>query len=148
MTSDYTVTMTVLSIRFKRPGAYQRLKRGAARRAESISAAGERLIDEGLRMEAHPGIVFRDGPSGRRAGLAAGPDVWEVVGLLRNLSGRVEERAAAAASQLGLTEAQVRTTSRYYAEFADETDAEIAHNDEIADRELAAWENERRLLSG
>lgn len=148
MTMDYTVTMTVLSIRFKRPGAYQRLKRGAARRAESISAAGERLIDEGLRMEAHPGIVFRDGPSGRRAGLAAGPDVWEVVGLLRNLSGRVEERAAAAASQLGLTEAQVRTTSRYYAEFADETDAEIAHNDEIADRELAAWENERRLLSG
>ena len=148
MTADYTVTMTVLSIRFKRPGAYQRLKRGAARRAESISAAGERLIDEGLRMEAHPGIVFRDGPSGRRAGLAAGPDVWEVVGLLRNLSGRVEERAAAAASQLGLTEAQVRTTSRYYAEFADETDAEIAHNDEIADRELAAWENERRLLSG
>lgn len=148
MTADYTVTMTVLSIRFKRPGAYQRLKRGAARRAESISAAGERLIDEGLRMEAHPGIVFRDGPSGRRAGLAAGPDVWEVVGLLRNLSGRVEERADAAAAQLGLTEAQVRTTSRYYAEFADETDAEIAHNDEIADRELAAWENERRLLSG
>lgn len=148
MTTDYTVTMTVLSIRFKRPGAYQRLKQGAARRAESISAAGERLIDEGLRMEAHPGIVFRDGPSGRRAGLAAGPDVWEVVGLLRNLSGRVEERAAAAAAQLGLTEAQVRTTSRYYAEFADETDAEIAHNDEIADRELAAWENERRLLSG
>lgn len=138
MTMDYTVTMTVLSIRFKRPGSYQRLKRGAARRAESISAAGERLIDEGLRMEAHPGIVFRDGPSGRRAGLAAGPDVWEVVGLLRNLSGRVEERAAAAAAQLGLTEAQVRATSRYYAEFTDETDAEIAHNDEIADRELAA----------
>jgi len=145
---DYTVTMTVLSIRFKRPGSYQRLKRGAARRAESISAAGERLIDEGLRMEAHPGIVFRDGPSGRRAGLAAGPDVWEVVGLLRGLSGRVEERAAAAAAQLGLAEAQVRATSRYYAEFTDEIDTEIAHNDDIADRELAAWENERRLLSG
>lgn len=148
MTIEYTVTMTVLSIRFKRPDAYQRLKQGAARRAESISAAGERLIDEGLRMEAHPGIVFRDGPSGRRAGLAAGPDVWEIVGLLRDLSGHVEERAAAAAAQLGLTEAQVRTTSRYYAEHADEIDAEIAHNDDIADRELAAWENERRLLSG
>ena len=148
MTIEYTVTMTGLSIRFKRPDAYQRLKRGAARRAESISAAGERLIDEGLRMEAHPGIVFRDGPSGRRAGLAAGPDVWEIVGLLRDLSGRVEERAAAAATQLGLTEAQVRATSRYYAEFTDEIDAEIAHNDDVADRELAAWENERRLLSG
>ncbi len=148
MIYDYTVTMTVLSIRFKRPGAYERLKRGAARRAESISSVGERLIDEGLRMEAHPGIVFRDGPSGRRAGLAAGPDVWEVAGLLRGLRGSVEERVAAAAAQLGLTSMQIRAASRYYAEFTDEIDAQIARNDEIADRELATWENERRLLSG
>lgn len=140
-------TMTVLSIRFKRQGAYERLKRSAARRAESISSAGERLIDEGLRMEAHPGIVFRDGSSGRRAGLAAGPDVCEVVGLLLGLRGSFEERVTAATDQLGLTEGQVRITSRYCAEFTDEIDAEIAHNDDIADRELAAWENERRLLS-
>ncbi|MDE0290276.1 MAG: hypothetical protein OXM88_17120 [bacterium] len=140
--------MTVLSIRFKRPGAYERLKRDAARRAESISSVGERLIDEGLRMEAHPGIVFRDGPSGRRAALAAGPDVWEIAGLLRGLRGSVEERVADAAIQLSLTESQVRATSRYYAEFTDEINAEIALNDDIADRELAAWENERRLLSG
>ena len=148
MTIGYAVTMTVLSIRFKRPGAYERLKRRAARRSESISSVGERLIDEGLRMEAHPGIVFRDGMSGRRAGLASGPDVWEVAGLLRGLRGSVEERVADATTQLGLTEAQVRATSRYYAEFTDEIDAEIALNDDIADRELAAWENERRLLSG
>lgn len=148
MTINYTVTMTVLSIRFKRQGAYERLKQDAARRAESISSVGERLIDEGLRMEAHPGIVFRDGPSGRRAGLAAGPDVWEVVGLLLGLRESFEERVATAAAQLGLTAGQVRTTSRYYAEFTDEIDAEIARNDEIADRELAAWERERRLLSG
>ena len=148
VTTNYTVVMTVLSIRFKRPGAYERLKRGAARRAESISSAGERLIDEGLRMEAHPGIVFRDGPSGRRAGLATGADVWEVVGLLLGLEGSVEERVAAAAAQLGLTEGRVRTASRYYAEHTDEIDAEIARNEDMADRELAAWENERRLLSG
>ncbi|MCY4370784.1 MAG: hypothetical protein OXF41_15535 [bacterium] len=140
--------MAVLSIRFKRQGAYERLKRGAAHRAESISAAGERLIDEGLLMEAHPGIVFRDGPSGRRAGLAAGPDVWEVVGLMLGLRGNFEERVATAAAQLGLAEGHVRAASRYYAEFTDELDAEIAHNDDEADRELAAWENERRLLSG
>ena len=148
VTINYTVTMTVLSIRFKRRGAYERLKRGAAQRAESISSAGERLIDEGLRMDAHPGIVFRDGPSGRRAGLASGPDVWQVAGLLLGLRGSLEERIAAAAAQLGLTEGQVRTTSRYYAEFTDEIDAEIAHTDYLADRELAAWEKERRLLSG
>ena len=40
MTIDYSVTMMVLSIRFKRPGAYQRLKQGTVRRTESIAAAG------------------------------------------------------------------------------------------------------------
>ena len=30
-------------------------------------------------MEDHPGIAFRDGPTGRRAALAAGPDIWEGV---------------------------------------------------------------------
>lgn len=148
MTSDYNVTMTVLSIRFRRPGSYDRLRHRAAQGAESISAVGERLIDEGLRMEAHPGVVFRGGPSGRRAGLAAGPDVWEIVGLMRDITGSVEERAVRVAAQLGLAASQVRTASRYYAEFTDEIDAEIAQNDEITDLELAVWENERRLLSG
>lgn len=27
-------------------------------------------------MDEHPGIVFRSGPAGRRAGLAGGPDIW------------------------------------------------------------------------
>ena len=148
VTDDYNITMTVLSIRFRRPGAYDRLKRRAHQNAESISAVGERLIDEGLRMEAHPGIVFRDGPSGRRAGLAAGPDVWEIVGLMRNLRGSVDERAVHTADQMGLVQPQVRTASRYYAEFTDEIDAEIAQNDEAAELELVVWENERRLLSG
>ena len=117
--------MTVLSIRFKRPGVYERLKRGAAQRAESISSAGERLIDEGLRMEAYPGIVFRDGPAGRRAapGLP-GPMCGRSLPLLRGLEGSLEERIAATAEQLWLTERQVRAVSRYYAEFTDEIDAD------------------------
>ena len=43
--------MTVLSIRFRRSGVYERLKRRAASGHESVSAIGERLIDEGLRMK-------------------------------------------------------------------------------------------------
>ena len=148
VTVDYNVVMTVLSIRFKRPGVHERLKRSAAQRGESISSAGERLIDEGLRMDAHPGIVFRDGPAGRRAALDTGPDVWEIVPLLQGLEGSLEERIAETAEQLWLTERQVRAVSRYYAEYTAEIDAEIAENDEIADRELAAWENERKLLTG
>ena len=41
-----------------------------------------------LRMQQFPGIVFVDGPAGRRAHLAGtGLDVWEVIGLLREYSG-------------------------------------------------------------
>src|SRR5229473_5980908 len=45
----------------------------------SLSAAANLLVDEGLRTTEHPGVVFRDGPTGRRAALAGGPDVWEVI---------------------------------------------------------------------
>lgn len=146
-TSDYTVVMAVVSIRFRRPGTYERLKRHAALRSEPVSGVGERLIDEGLRMESHPGVVFRDGAAGRRAGLALGPDVWEVAALLRDLHGDVDQRVSSAAVHLGLAPPQVRAASRYYAEFTEEVDAEISDNEDAADRALAAWEAERRLLS-
>lgn len=146
--SAMIAAVSVLSIRFERPGSYERLEHRASQRGESLSSAGERLIDEGLRMEAHPGVVFRDGPSGRRAGLAAGPDIWEVVGLLRELHGSRETRAAAAAAQLGLTVVQVHAAGGYYDEFASEIDAELAANEEAADRELADWEGKLRPLPG
>jgi hypothetical protein len=38
-----------------------------------------RSIDEGLQIEEFPGIVFRSGPTGRRAGIVGGPDVWKIV---------------------------------------------------------------------
>lgn len=140
--------MSILSIRFKRTATYEALKRRAAQRLESASGLGERLIDEGLRMDTHPGIVFRDGPAGRRAGLAAGPDVREVALLLRALTGPHAERITTAAEQTGLTTAQVRAVARYYAEYSAEIDAEIDSYLEAADRELTIWERERRLLSG
>ena len=59
-------------------GVVDRLERRGARFGLNKSRLAERYIDEGMRMEDHPGIVFRDGPTGRRAGLAAGPDLWEV----------------------------------------------------------------------
>ncbi len=51
----------------------------AANPGMSLSSAANRLVDEALRMGEHPGIMFRPGPTGRRAGLTAGPDVWEIV---------------------------------------------------------------------
>ncbi len=55
-------------------------------------------------MAEHPGIVFKDGPSGRRAGGGLGPDVWEVVTFLRQVEERGDEAIAAAAEVFALPE--------------------------------------------
>ncbi len=49
-----------------------------------ISRVIRELLDMAVRMQQFPGIVFVDGPTGRRAHLAGtGLDVWEVVDLLQ-----------------------------------------------------------------
>lgn len=125
----------------------QRLEVGARRRGEPKARTARRLIDEGLRMEEHSGIVFRDGPAGRRAALASGPDVWEVVETVKG-SGERGDRAVAAAAEWGsLTTAQVNTAVGYYADFREEIDAQIALNLEEATRRREAWERAREALA-
>src|SRR5207247_4934740 len=83
---------TPLSIRFE-PSLLARLRRRAvAETGANTSALAQRLVDEGLRMADHPGVIFKDGPGGRRASLAYGPDIWEIVKFLRE----VDERGPAA----------------------------------------------------
>jgi hypothetical protein len=63
------------SIRFD-PNVLERLNAFVQTHAGlSLSSAGNLLVDEALRSAAHPLIAFVDGPSGRRARLAGGPDV-------------------------------------------------------------------------
>jgi len=124
-----------------------RLDRGARRRGEAKARTAERLIDEGLRMEDHPGIVFKDGPAGRRAALAGGPDVWEVVQTLR-ATGLSGEQAVAATAEWGnLSHAQVNVAVRYYADFPGEVDERITYNLEEADRQYAAWQRAQAALA-
>ncbi len=90
-------------------------------------------------MEDHPGIVFRDGPTGRRAGLAAGPDVWEVVGALRSTGLDGDEAIAMTAEWAGLTVRQVRDAVGYYDEYPAEIDERIRLNDEDTDAAERGW---------
>jgi uncharacterized protein (DUF433 family) len=86
----------------------------------------QRYVEEGLRHDVHPLIHFRDGPSGRRAGLVGrGLDVWEVVATVRDHGGSTEDAAAYLQVPAGLVEAAVS----YYGEYADEIDREIERNE-------------------
>jgi uncharacterized protein (DUF433 family) len=123
-----------------------RLDERARRRSEPKARTAERLIDEGLRMEDHPGIAFRDGPTGRRAALAGGPDVWEVIETLQG-TGLTGERAIAATAEWGgLTPAQIRVAVRYYAEYRDEVDERIRLNREEAERQRVSWQRMQEAL--
>lgn len=134
-----------MSVRFPDDVA-ERLRERAVATGEPSSGLAQRLVDEGLRMESHPGIVFHRGPSGRRASLLRGPDIWEVVGLVRSLDVRGEAAVTEASEWLGLTVAQVRTALDYYGEFPSEIDREIEANDAAAERSERIAQNQQRLL--
>ena len=136
-----------LSIRFDE-GVLARLRRRAqATPGATPSGLAQRLVDEGLRMAEHPGVMFKDGPSGRRAALAFGPDVWEVVKFLREIDERGPHAVDAAVEVLGLAEAQVRIAMHYYSAHPDEIDEEIAQADEESRAAEMAWLAEQRLLA-
>lgn len=128
------------------PSVVDRLERQGARTGTSKSRLAERYIDEGLRMEEHPGVVFRDGPTGRRAGLPGGPDLWEVIASIR--SGGVDGGVAydAVAEWCGVTPRQVRAAVRYYAGYPDEIDERIRRNVEEADIAEEQWRREQNAL--
>jgi len=110
----------------------ERLTSYATRHAGVTGAsAAARFVEEGLRMDSHPGIVFRDGPAGRRAVIAGGPDVWEVI---RSITDAREAEPGHSPAELlelvsqnsGISAKHLRLALDYYGEFADEIDSQIA----------------------
>jgi hypothetical protein len=137
-----------LSVRFHSEVVLDRLKAEAAARQTSVSALAEQLIEEGLRMRRHPLVTFRDGPAGRRASLAGGPDVWELVGGMVGGDVPVEERVARAVRLFGVTAEQVSAALDYYAAYPDEIDLAIAANAAAAEAAEAEWRRRQQLLAG
>lgn len=119
------------------------LERQAAERRESKTRLAELYVEEGVRATRHPGVVFRDGPAGRRPGLAGGPDVWEVVDVFL-AEGR---DPAATAATLSLPSALVLAALGYYAEHQDEIDAWIEANRRLSDEAESAWRHSRAMTS-
>lgn len=150
----YTVVMSSpRSVRFD-DGVVRRLERYVrSHPGTSSSSVTNLFVDEALRAEEHPGIVFRPGPTGRRAGLVGGPDVWEVIDTLHTVreaepSSADDALADATAMALGITARQVRIAVRYYAIYRAEVDERIAANRDEADQAEAAWLAEQDVLGG
>jgi hypothetical protein len=113
----------------------ERLHLRARAAGETLSDRLRRYAEEGTRRDEHPLVTFRDGPTGRRAGLLGGPDVWEVAMWLDDLEGEPDPRGTLLEDST-LTRSQLDATLRYRATYPDEIEARI----ELHRRETAAAE--------
>jgi hypothetical protein len=127
--------------------ARRRLATRAAQDGISATALVERLIVEGVEQLDFPGIVFRGPAHDRRAALAAGPDVWEVIARLRELEGSTEERIATLSEKSELHPRLIRLAVDYAAEHPDEIRRRMDRNDEMVERSRQAAEQREALLA-
>ena len=116
------------------PELKQRLARRAAAESVSETALVIRLLQQGLAAIEHPGIVYRPGPSGWRAGLAGGPDVDEVVRTVRSIGASGDRAVSGAADSLGIDPRLVRIAIDYAAEHLEEIEERLRENEEAVDR--------------
>jgi len=131
-TMCYIAYMSVnVSVRLE-DGLAERLRLRARAAGETMSDRLRRYAEEGTRRDEHPLITFRDGPTGRRAGLVGGPDAWEIAMWVEDLSSEADPIAALVEESV-LARAQIEAALRYRTAYPDEIDARIElHRQETA----------------
>ena len=140
------------SVRFDEP-VTERLASYVARHPGlTRSAVAARYVDEGLRMDEHPGILFRDGPAGRRATVVGGPEVWEIVRAVQ--AARAAEPELAEAELLvmleegtGVPPRMIRTALDYWAAYPDEVEALIDYAEQAEAEQAVAAARAATLLA-
>ena len=104
------------------------IAREAEERGKTWSATTKELLTEAVRMRRAPGIVFVDGPSGRRAVIAGtGIDAWEVVATWKQGDEDYDELRK---NYDWLHETQIRAALSYYEQFPSEIDTRLARERE------------------
>lgn len=126
--------------------AKARLATRAAQEGLSATVLLERLIAEGVDTLEYPGIVFRGPPQDRRAGLAAGADVWEIIARLRQLEGPEEQRIAVLAAETDLHPREIRVAVDYAAAHPDDVEERIGRNAAAAEDSAEATRRREALL--
>jgi hypothetical protein len=127
--------------------ARTRLTSRAASEGVTATALLDRLITEGVDQLDYPGIIFRGPAHDRRAALAAGPDVWEVIARLQDLAGSTEQRIGFLAAESDLHPRLIRIAVDYAAEHAGEVRERIDRNYAAAERSRTVAQQREALLA-
>lgn len=134
---------TPRSFRFT-PALLESLQQRADEAGTTLTSLAERYVEEGIRLDSHPLISFREGAAGRRPALAGTRlDVWQVIETLRQSDNSTTETA----EYLSIPEPWVRAAVRYYADYRAEVDEWIERMHAIAEREEEAWRREQTVLA-
>jgi hypothetical protein len=130
-----------ITLRPKGSKTLARLEQRAKLTRVPKTALADRYVEEGLAMDTYPGIVFRDGPSGRRPAVLGGPDVWEVIQTFL-----VEDRNTQATSDnLNLRPGLIEAALAYYADNQEDIDDWIQTNRLMMDDAAAAFERQQAI---
>lgn len=127
--------------------ARTRLATRAAREGMTATALLDLLIVEGIDHLDYPGIIFRGPAHDRRAALAAGPDVWEVIARLQELDGSEEQRISLLSAESDLHPRLIRIALDYAAEHPAEVRERIERNQAVAERSRGMSQQRQALLA-
>jgi hypothetical protein len=125
----------------------KRLDNEAASTGTSATTLVATILDEGLKTRRFPGIVYRDGPTGRRAAMVGGPDVWEIIRALKQMPGKDERRVRAMADELALSTAQIRLAIDFYGANPTEIEDRITADDLASEQLRERIDRREHLLS-
>ncbi len=112
---------------------------------ESRNARADRVLGEGLRLERHPLIRFRQGASGRRQPLVIGTRLYvhQVISSLHASDGDIDDTA----SYFEIATRLVRAAVDYYADFRNEIDEDAMAAERVARVERDRWARRQRALA-
>lgn len=96
---------------------------------KEFSAVVNELLDESVRIQRCPGIVFSEGAAGRRARIAGtGIEVWEVIATYKSVDQDIYRLRQA---YHWLSEQQIGSAIGYYRAYPEEIDLLVKQNEEM-----------------
>ena len=105
------------------------IERIARESCKEFSSVVNELLDESVRTQRCPGIVFTEGVAGRRARIAGtGIEVWELIAMFRSVN---EDPNRLRQAYHWLTEQQIGSALCFYRAYPEDINRLIMQNEEL-----------------
>lgn len=110
----------------------------AERSDANASKLVNRFVKEGLRMDKHPGVIFKTTSQGRRAAVLAARPGLQVIDVIGTWKAEKQD-VARTARYLHISKDDVEAVLRYYAEYREEVERDLREH-------IDAQRNYKRVL--